>query len=120
MSFTSDSWKKSGGINRTSRHNLVRTPFAINNTLRISDTIGTDPSVNTIFDSSIIVNGDASFNGTSDFNGTTDFNGDVIFNGSITNNGPSRVVIDISQTEYLTINSNTGPLPSGVISSLLL
>ena len=80
MSFTSDSWKKSGGINRTSRHNLVRTPFAINNTLRISDTIGTDPSVNTIFDSSIIVNGDASFNGTSDFNGTVDFNGDSTFN----------------------------------------
>ena len=120
MSFTSDSWKKSGGINRTSRHNLVRTPFAINNTLRISDTIGTDPSVNTIFDSSIIVNGDASFNGTSDFNGTVDFNEDVIFNGSITNNGPTRIVIDISQTEYLTINSNTGILPTDVISSLLL
>ena len=35
MSFTSDSWKKTGGINRTSRHNLVRIPKAIEGSLKI-------------------------------------------------------------------------------------
>ena len=35
MSFTSDSWKKTGGINRTSSHNLVRIPKAIEVSLKI-------------------------------------------------------------------------------------
>jgi len=35
MSFTSDSWKKTGGINRTSSHNLVRIPKAIKGSLKI-------------------------------------------------------------------------------------
>ena len=35
MSFTSDSWKKTGGINRTSSHNLVRIPKAIEGSLKV-------------------------------------------------------------------------------------
>lgn len=59
MSFTSDSWKKSGGLNRTSSNNTVRTPNAINTLLAVTNEIGNDPlsSISTVFNSNVIING---------------------------------------------------------------
>ena len=53
MSFTSDSWKKTGGINRTSSHNLVRIPKAIEGSLKIYENTNS---------SNIIINGTSGVN----------------------------------------------------------
>lgn len=124
MSFTPNSWRKNGGINRTSSHNIVRTPNAINNTLAVTGQIGYDnngsePFINTVFDSNIIVNGDASFNSdvfindTLTVNGDASFNnpvfindtltvyGDTSFNSNVIFDGSSSIVFDASTAIYI-------------------
>ncbi|MDC1321245.1 hypothetical protein N8261_04720 [Flavobacteriaceae bacterium] len=107
MNFTPiNSWKNSGGINRTSSNNIVRIPSAINNALAVTGQIGYDssatPCINTVFDSNIIVNCDASFNSHVFINdlsvNNVTVNGDASFN--------SHVFINDLSVNNVTVNGD--------------
>ena len=95
MSFTSDSWKKTGGINRTSSHNLVRIPKAIEGSLKVYENTNS---------SNITIDGNSHLR----INKGTDLNGN---SGTIF--GTYRIGQDVSSNIYdprVLIRMTTDPI----------
>jgi len=76
MSNTSNRWKKIGGINRTSEHNIVRTQTAVNNSLNITRAIGTS-NLDTNVYGNLNIHGNLDVSGTITYD-TLDVSGQII------------------------------------------
>jgi hypothetical protein len=108
MSYTSNNWKKIGGTNRTSNHNIVRVPQAVNNNLNITDTIGTTNSDTNMY-------GNLNLYGNLDISGVVTCN-NIDISGTITcdtldvNGTITCGVLDVSGT----IMTNYTTLPTTI------
>jgi hypothetical protein len=80
MSNTSNRWKKIGGINRTSEHNIVRTQTAVNNSLNITRAIGTS-NLDTNLYGNLNIYGHLDISDDLDISGTITTNSDAYING---------------------------------------
>jgi|LauGreDrversion4_2_1035121.scaffolds.fasta_scaffold00430_24 cytoskeletal protein CcmA (bactofilin family) len=102
MSYTSNNWKKIGGTNRTSNHNIVRVPQAVNNNLNITDTIGT-------------TNSDTNMYGNLNLYGNLDISGVVTCNNIDISGTITCDTLDVNGTITCGVLDVSGTIKCGVL-----
>lgn len=105
MSNTSNNWKKIGGINRSADHNIVRTPIAVNNSLNVTDTIGTTNSDTNLY-GNLNIYGNLDVSGSVSYH-TIDFSGNITCDNLDVSGTITCDTLDVSGTITCSVGNNS-------------